>query len=372
MNWFRKTIFSPRFWLGLPKFSHTPSELSVTVVIPAWNEAETIADTIESLHRQIYKHKLIVVNDRSTDATSDIAHYLSNKYAGLYDIQVIDVEENTGSKSQALNKATPYIETDIFVCVDADTELDPDSLGRLMRAFNNPNVQVASGFVVSKHDDNFWQKARRGEYIVGQAITKSAQENLNAVLVASGCFFAIRSDFLREHGFDHSTMAEDMDLTWTAVEDGGDVAFVQDAFCYVTDPHNWQLYNKQLYRWYAGLFQCIKKRQYDLFSRNPKLGFAVYFYTLSAFMGIPFWVFFIVYGIMTSPGAAIILTIAMYLMLFFSAYLHGVWNGYNVQKYPTYVAAMMLVAFVNYTIFIRAAINELVLNNTLNVWFKGH
>jgi cellulose synthase/poly-beta-1,6-N-acetylglucosamine synthase-like glycosyltransferase len=372
MNWFRKTVFSPRFWLGLPKFSHTPSELSVTVVIPAWNEAETITATVESLKVQTYKHKLIIVNDRSTDDTSAIAHYLSNKYAGLYDIQVVDVEEKAGSKSQALNKAIPYIESDIFVCVDADTELDKDSLARLMRAFNNPNVQVASGFVVSKHDDNFWQMARRGEYIVGQAITKSAQENLNAVLVASGCFFAIRSDLLREHGFDHSTMAEDMDLTWTAVEAGGDVAFVQDAFCYVTDPHNWQLYDKQLYRWYAGLFQCIKKRRYDLFSRNPKLGFAVYFYTLSSLIGVPVWIAFIIWMAAVSPGGLIVFTIFMYLLLLVPAYFHGVWNGYDVRRYPTYVAATMIGGFVNYTIFVRAAINELVLNNTLKVWVKGH
>jgi biofilm PGA synthesis N-glycosyltransferase PgaC len=372
MNWFRKTVFSPRFWLGLPKFSPAPSNLTVTVVIPAWNEAETIATTIESIRAQNYEHKLIVVNDRSTDATSDIAHYLSDKYAGLYDIQVIDVEEKAGSKSQALNKAIPYIETDIFVCVDADTELDVDSLGRLMRAFNNPNVQVASGFVVSKHDDNFWQKARRGEYIVGQAITKSAQENLNAVLVASGCFFAIRSDLLRNHGFDHSTMAEDMDLTWTAVEDGGDVAFVQDAFCYVTDPHNWQLYDKQLYRWYAGLFQCIKKRRYNLFSRNPKLGVAVYFYTLSSLIGVPIWVSFMVFMMATSPGAMIVFTLLMYLLLFIPAYFHGMANRQDVSKYPVYVAAMMVGGFVNYYIFLRAAVNELLLDKTLKVWVKGH
>lgn len=365
MNWFRKTVFSSRFWFGKPKFNNNPSNLSVTVVIPAWNEEDFIDATIESVLAQDYPLKLIVVNDRSTDRTSDYAK-------DHIDVHVIDVEEKAGSKSQALNAAIPYIDTDIFVCVDADTELDPGSLGKLMKAFNNPEVQVASGFVVSKHDDTFWQLARRGEYIVGQSITKSAQENLNAVLVASGCFFAIRTDLLRKHGFNDRTMAEDMDLTWTAVEEGGDVAFVQDAYCYVTDPDIWRLYDRQLYRWYAGLFQCIKKRNFDLFSKNPKLGIAVFFYTFGSLIGIPIWIAFMIYASIVSPGGMIVFTILMYLLLFIPAYFHGVANKQDVRRYPIYVAAMMLGGFVNYYIFLRAAINELIIGKTLKVWIKGH
>lgn len=365
MNWFQKTILSRRFWLGAPKFKDEPSTLSVTVVIPAWNEEDFIAATIESVLAQDYPLDLIVVNDRSTDRTSEIAK-------GYDGVKVIDVEEKAGSKSQALNKAIPYIDTDIFICVDADTELDVDSVSKLMRAFNNPNVAVASGFVVSKFDKNFWQKARRGEYIVGQSITKSAQENMNAVLVASGCFFAIRAPLLKRHGFDDRTMAEDMDLTWTAVEDGFDVTFVQDAYCYVNDPDSWKLYHNQLYRWYAGLFQCIKSRNFNLFSKNPKLGCAVYFYTLMSLLGTPMWLGFLGYMAVVAPGAAIIYTIIMFMFLFVPAFIHGWWTGRDTQHYPAYVACNMLAGPLNFAIFAKAAFNELFTKNTLCTWVKGH
>jgi len=367
MNWFQKTVFSRRFWLGRPKFNSFPSTLSVTVVIPAWNEEDYIAATIESVLTQDYPLDVIVVNDRSTDATSDIAKRYNNQ-----GVRVIDVEEKAGSKSQALNKAIPYVETDIFICVDADTELNTNSVSKLMRAFNNDNVAVASGFVVSKNDRNFWQCARRGEYIVGQSITKSAQENMNSVLVASGCFFAIRSELLKCHGFDHRTLAEDMDLTWCAIEDGYDVAFVQDAYCYVNDPDSWYLYYKQVYRWYAGLFQCIKERNFDLFSKNPKLGIAVYFYTLSSLIGPPLMLFFTLLGIVYYAGTTIIFLIMIYLILFIPAWMYGVANNQDTQRYPYYVFTMMIASFISYGIFVKACYTELFTKNTLRVWIKGH
>jgi len=368
MNWFRKTIFSPRFWLGRNKFSATESDLSVTVVIPAWNEEDSIADTIESVLDQDYPIdllKVIVVNDRSTDRTGEIARE-------YYDVKVIDVVEKAGSKSQALNYAIPFVTTNIFICVDADTFLEPDAVRKLMRAFNNPNVAVASGFVISKHDQNFWQCARRGDYIVGQSIIKSAQENANSVFVASGCFFAIRSEILKEHKFDDRTMAEDMDLTWSVIEDGYDVVFVKDAYCYVIDPDSWYLFHKQVYRWYAGMWQCIKQRRFDLFSKNPKLGIVIYFYAIWALLAAPMTVALLVFGTLWSPGLTIIIVISMYLSLLVPAYFHGVWNRFDVSRYPRNVAYMVVAGFINYGIFIEAMVNELIIGKTLKVWVKGH
>lgn len=367
MNWFQKTVLSRRFWLGAPKFSPQPSKLSVTIVIPAWNEEDYIAATIESVLAQDYPLEIIVVNDRSTDRTSEIA-----KRYGNLGVRVIDVEEKAGSKSQALNKAIPYVSTDIFICVDADTELDTDSVSKLMRAFNNPNVAVACGFVVSKNDHNFWQCARRGEYIVGQSILKSAQENMNAVLVASGCFFAIRFDLLKRHGFDDRTLAEDMDLTWCAVEDGYDVAFVQDAYCYVNDPDSWYLYHKQVYRWYAGLFQCIKERKFNLFNKNPKLGIAVYFYALNSLLDLPIMMISIIAGMIAMPGATMILMTLIYLILFVPAALHGMIRREDTRRYPYYIFTMILVSFLSYCIFVKACYTELFTKNTLRTWVKGH
>lgn len=363
MNWFQKTILARRFWLGQNKFSNTRSNLSVTIVIPAWNEEEFIVNTIDSVLMQDYPCNIIVVNDCSTDKTGEIARSYQN-------IQVIDVIDKQGSKSQALNYAIPFVETDIFVCIDADTELAPDALGLLMTAFNNPNVYVACGFVVSDGGSNFWEAGRRGDYLTGHHICKAAQENANAVLVASGCFFGIRTDFLKIHNFDERTMAEDMDLTWRAVEEGYDVAFVKNAFCYVVDPNTWYLYDKQMTRWFSGFFQNIKERNYDLFSKNPKLGIVVYGYIFLALVGMPATIL----SMFWFPVQTVQLLGFGYLLLvsstMISAYKHEPLK--RLITYPLYVAMLFVISVVNFFIFIKCGYKELFTTQTLNTWVKGH
>lgn len=366
MNWFSKTVLSKRFWMSRRKFEDKPSTLTVSVVIPAWNEEETIAATIRSVQAQTYPCTIIVVNDRSTDKTEEIA----NSFVGVH---VITVTEKAGSKSQALNKAIPYLETDLFICVDADTRLETDSVDKLIRAFNNPNVAVACGFVSSAGRDTFWQKARFGEYIIGQSLIKGAQENMNSVMVASGCFLAMRTEFLRKHGFDDRSMAEDMDLTWIAIEQGYDVAFVDNAKCEVTDPHTWYLYHKQVYRWYAGMFQCIRARKFDLFTKNPQLGIVVYLYMFITLTGLPTTLFLFGMILMyTSPLFVLPVIAILYFSMFVVAYTYGRTTKDGTHGYARYVLASMALAYINYVIFLSALVNELILNRRLKNWVKGH
>src|ERR687894_3100006 len=58
------------------------SLLDLTVIVPAYNEAETLADTVRSLKRQtVSPDQILVVDDCSTDATADVAESLG--VAGL-------------------------------------------------------------------------------------------------------------------------------------------------------------------------------------------------------------------------------------------------------------------------------------------------
>jgi len=362
MNWFRKTIFSSRFWVSGNKFSSDRSSLTATVVIPAWNEQDFIADTIRSIQNSSYPVEIIVANDNSTDRTSEIA----KSFQG---VRVIDIATNQGSKSKALNFAIPYIDTDIFICVDADTTLEANSIDKIMKAFNNENVYVASGFVVAS-GGNFWQAGRRGDYLAGQHVCKSAQENSNCVLVASGCFFAIRFDYLKTHNFNERTLAEDMDLTWQAIEDGYDVAFVQDAFCYVVDPDSWYLYDKQMSRWFCGFFQNIKQRNFNLFSKNPKLGIVVYAYLLLSLVGVPA----MLTALIIYPLNSISFLAIGYLLLAVTSMYSGIKHDTlsNVIFYPYYIIMLFAIGIINYYIFIKCMYREFFTKNTLTTWVKGH
>lgn len=359
MNWLKSTLFNKNFWFTRHSYDTKPCELSVTIVVPAWNEEDFIGDTIQSILAQTYECKVIIVNDSSTDETKSISE--------SYGVHVITTEKNQGSKSQALNYALPYIDTDIFICVDADTILEPNAVENLMKAFNDDQTMIACGFVLSKDKENFWQSARYGEYITGQTIVKSAQQNGNFVLVASGCFFGIRTNFLKDHTFNERTMAEDMDLTWVAIENGYRVTFVEDAYCHVSDPEDIDTYCKQVSRWYRGLFQNIKVRNYNLFKNSYKLGIVAYTYIFMNIISIPTILAFLI----LMPQLIAPMMFWLFIM-FVIVSIYGIKRGDSITCYPKHFFNYILIMFYTYYIFMKSLIQELFLNDTMTVWEKGH
>src|SRR5689334_1206295 len=105
----------------------------ITVIIPAYNEAASIADTIESLLNQTHPAtEIIVVDDCSTDGTGDVARDLG--------VTVLRPPENTGSKAGAQTYALPFIDTEFSIAIDADTILAPDAIQHLFEAVQNSNI----------------------------------------------------------------------------------------------------------------------------------------------------------------------------------------------------------------------------------------
>ncbi len=102
------------------------SRSGLTIIVPAFNEAETIADTIRSLHNQtVPPEEIIVVDDCSRDETGEIAQEL--------DATVVRPPSNTGSKAGAQTFALPGVRTEFTVTIDADTVLAPDALRLIFR-----------------------------------------------------------------------------------------------------------------------------------------------------------------------------------------------------------------------------------------------
>ena len=79
-------------------------KVSLTIIVPAYNEAANIADTIRSLQNQIIPaDEILVVDDFSTDNTGDVARSCG--------VTVIRPPKNTGSKAGAQNFALQFIAT---------------------------------------------------------------------------------------------------------------------------------------------------------------------------------------------------------------------------------------------------------------------
>lgn len=224
----------------------------LTIIVPAYNEAGSIADTLRSLHAQtVLAQAIIVVDDCSTDATGSVAASLG--------ATVMRPPANTGSKAGAQNFALPRVTTRFTMAIDADTTLAPDAIEKLLHALDDPSVAAACGFVIPRNVSTIWERGRYIEYLFAFTFYKQVQEYYEKPLISSGCFSAYRTNSLVAHGgWGTRTLAEDMDLTWSLYQSGEKVRFVPDAVCYPIEPHNYLFMSRQLKRWSHGFVQNVQ------------------------------------------------------------------------------------------------------------------
>jgi biofilm PGA synthesis N-glycosyltransferase PgaC len=231
----------------------TPSRATadLTIIVPAYNEAASVADTIRSLQGQtLPPAEIIVVDDGSNDGTGDIARACG--------VTVVRPEKGTGSKAGAQTFALPLVKTAFTMAIDADTTLAPDAIERLMPAFDDSGVVAACGYVLPRHVKSVWERGRYVEYLFAFTFYKQVQDHYSKPTISSGCFSAYRTEQLREAGgWSTRTLAEDMDLTWTFYERGWGVRFVPEAVSYPIEPHDLRLMRSQLRRWSHGFVQNI-------------------------------------------------------------------------------------------------------------------
>lgn len=110
---------------------------NVTAIIPAYNEAENILDTIESIKKIKYIKEIIVVDDGSSDNTYKIISVLE-------DIILLQYNKNRG-KGFAIKSALPYVSSKYVLLVDADLKQSALELGKLVNnaRLNSKTMLVA-------------------------------------------------------------------------------------------------------------------------------------------------------------------------------------------------------------------------------------
>jgi cellulose synthase/poly-beta-1,6-N-acetylglucosamine synthase-like glycosyltransferase len=347
---------------------HAPADREVapvTVLIPAYNESASIADTIHSLQRQtLAVAEIIVVDDCSTDDTAEVAQALG--------VRVMRPPRNTGSKAGAQNFALRFVETPFTMAIDADTSLDPEAIARLMPALRDSGVGAACGFVLPRHVRTIWERGRYIEYLFAFTFYKQVQDFYGKPLIASGCFSVYRTDVLREHGgWGTRTLAEDMDLTWSLYQSGHGVRFVPDAVCYPIEPRDLAFMSKQLKRWSHGFVQNVRLHWRGLvhvpFLRSA-VAVSMWDATLAAlvyFVALPLLTlafanpWFLLGYVIDAPAVAV------------PALIGAAKRGETLKALAS-LPAFLVLRVVNAIFFLRAAWMELVLRRSFRVYEKGH
>lgn len=337
----------------------------MTVIVPAYNEAPSIGDTIRSLRAQtVPPRDIIVVDDCSTDGTGAVARALG--------VRVVQPRSNTGSKAGAQTFALRFVRTSLTVAIDADTVLAPDALERLLPAFERPGVAAACGFVLPRHVRTVWERGRYVEYLFAFTYYKQVQECYGKPLISSGCFSMYRTAILRvQGGWSNRTLAEDMDLTWSLYQAGHEVRYMPEAVCYPIEPRTFKLLGTQLRRWSHGFVQNVKLHWRGLLT-VPYLRSAV---------AVSFWdatVAAALYLVLLPILALVLATPWVLLGYVIDApavlvpVVAGAVRRRELGRALASVPAFFLLRTVNALFFLKAAWAELVLGRSLRVYEKGH
>ncbi|SOD86203.1 glycosyltransferase [Streptomyces sp. Ag109_G2-15] len=283
------------------RWGERPVTEPVSVLVPAYNEAKCIEDTVRSLMRSEHPIEVLVIDDGSTDGTARIVEGL-----GLPDVRVI--RQLNAGKPAALNRGLANARYDLVVMMDGDTVFEPATVRELVQPFADPRVGAVAGNAKVGNKDTLIGAWQHIEYVMGFNLDRRMYDVLRCMPTIPGAVGAFRRSALeRVGGMSDDTLAEDTDITMALHRDGWRVVYAEKARAWTEAPESVQQLWSQRYRWSYGTMQAIWKHRRALFERGPSGRFGrVGLPLVSLFMVVapllaPLIDIFLVYGLVFGP-----------------------------------------------------------------------
>jgi cellulose synthase/poly-beta-1,6-N-acetylglucosamine synthase-like glycosyltransferase/peptidoglycan/xylan/chitin deacetylase (PgdA/CDA1 family) len=235
----------------------------VSVLIPAHNEEDVIVETVRAALDANYPElEVIVVNDGSEDRTGELldAHFGANPRVRIRH------QVNRG-KPAALDRALSEAKSGLVLTLDADTNIEPEAVAKLVRHFVDARVGAVAGNVKVGNRERWLTRWQALEYITSQNLEKRAFDLLNCITVVPGAVSAWRTEAIRLcGGFSADTVAEDTDLTITLRRNGWRILYDEEAIAYTQAPETPAALVRQRFRWTFGTLQAVWKHR-DMLGR---------------------------------------------------------------------------------------------------------
>jgi cellulose synthase/poly-beta-1,6-N-acetylglucosamine synthase-like glycosyltransferase/peptidoglycan/xylan/chitin deacetylase (PgdA/CDA1 family) len=250
-----------RRWRRQPSRPFTPS---VSVIVPAFNEAAGIARAVESLARGDYPaHEVVVVDDGSTDGTAEIVESLD-----LPRVRV--VRQPNAGKAAALSAGVAIASGEVIVTVDADTVFEDLTLRRVVEPFADGAVGAAAGNTKVGNRRGLLGLWQHIDYVTGFNLDRRLYDVFRCMPTVPGAVGAFRRRAIdAAGGFSSATLAEDTDLTIAIGRAGWRVVYVEDARAWTEAPATLSGLWRQRYRWSYGTMQAVWKHRSALWRREP-------------------------------------------------------------------------------------------------------
>lgn len=297
-------IADERKWASDDLLSGTfasPLTPGVTVIVPAHNESAGVVASVESLLRLQYPRvQIVVVDDGSTDGTSEGLHArfpmtrtdeepvsplpVAGTIESIHRFDGHDAllirKTSVGRRADAVNAALQFARHELVCMIDGDSILSPTALLRVVQPFIDDPTVVASGGIVRPANgavlieaevdrvempDSFIERIQVLEYLRAFLVGRAGWSAIKGLLIISGAFGVFRRDTLISlGGLDAASLAEDAELVVAAhrhhrtEREPYRIVFVADPVCWTEVPATWSAVARQRKRWSQGLGELLR------------------------------------------------------------------------------------------------------------------
>lgn len=170
----------------LPQLGSWPS---VTITVPVYNAAASIRATLDHLLKLDYPRdrlQILVISDASNDATDEIVRTYASR-----GVELLRLPERRG-KTVAENASLAASLGEILVNVDSTILVPASSLKKLISAFQDPTIGVASGRDVSMGSADMQSNRAESGYVGYEMWIRDLETRIGSIVGASGCFYGAR------------------------------------------------------------------------------------------------------------------------------------------------------------------------------------
>lgn len=277
--------------------------LSVTIIVPCYNEEGTLRQTVDSLLNLDYpkdKIKVLLVDDGSKDNTYKLAKNYEQKYS-----RVKALAKENGGKHTAINLGLEYTDTELVGCLDADSFTHPQALNNILPHFEREEVMAVTPAIKVHYPRTISQLIQSAEYMFSIFIRRTFSF-MNALFVTPGPFSIFKTEIFREVGhFKPAHNTEDLEICMRIQSYKYKVGNAHTGIVYTNAPQTIKALFKQRVRWTYGFLKNALDYKFMIFRPSyGALGMLVLPMTMISIFSALYFMGFILFGFTNKAAAA--------------------------------------------------------------------